>query len=765
MPHFIHAAILHVSIDGSKPYTVIQTAINAAAQNDTVLVHPGTYRENIILSHKSLKLWSLNATTADSTYIAQTIINGNQTGSCIQVTDCDSVTIRGLYLTNGSGSVLFSNAAAGGGILCRNCKLSIINCRIIGNAAFNGAGLDFDNCAVYLSATIVAMNHAVNSSAIGAYNNTTLTFDPVNRCSVYLNTAVWGNDFRLNIFSNPQIYLDKFTVPNDPDNIGEFIYAENYAPYGLYYNSTAIIPRYADFYVSPTGDDQNSGLTPSQPLRTIAMALIKVKADSLHPQTIHLANGIYSNLESGQYLPINLKSYVTIEGESKTNTILDGNNRYPAMYGWSSEQGMKVRNFTIRNCISPHDGQTAIVECISRLQNSDNVTNRFSLELENLRFYNCQPVYLDDVFFVIYLVYPDRLVLRNIDIEECRGDVAINLIGSNITAENIRVHRFRYGPGVGENCGTGMAISTDYRHGGRPNYFTNLEFTNCENEQTDWATSAILQIGGYESTTDETENYFINCTIADNYCRPVYGGAVTLSEYAKATFINSIVSNNYPHSFTLKTGNLNNQPNRLRFLNTLLGPCALGGEPVYSISSQNTIEYYGTNLNTLPDFNTAATANPFVLSSSSPCLDAGTMDFSLINIPDSYSFPAFDLSGTNRIYGSQVDLGAYEWSNTANPDTELPVIINQGLSAFPNPFRKSTNISFDLTKTDRITLSIYNAKGQHIKTLTDKTLQKGSYNYSWDGKNDQGKEVTQGIYIYRLCSGKSSVSYKCLKLD
>ncbi|MDD3104389.1 MAG: hypothetical protein PHY24_09280, partial [Candidatus Cloacimonetes bacterium] len=81
LPALLSAAILQVALDGSQPYTNIQIAIDSASEQDTILVHPGTYFENIEISGRHLTISSLELINSDSTYIAQTVIDGNQSSS------------------------------------------------------------------------------------------------------------------------------------------------------------------------------------------------------------------------------------------------------------------------------------------------------------------------------------------------------------------------------------------------------------------------------------------------------------------------------------------------------------------------------------------------------------------------------------------------------------------------------------------------------------------------------------------------------------
>ncbi len=67
---------------------------------------------------------------------------------------------------------------------------------------------------------------------------------------------------------------------------------------------------------------------------------------------------------------------------------------------------------------------------------------------------------------------------------------------------------------------------------------------------------------------------------------------------------------------------------------------------------------------------------------------------------------------------------------------------------FPNPFNLQTTIPFTLYETAHVNLTIYNIKGQRIKTLCNKELKSGHYSQTWDGKDYQGYVVPSGTYFY-----------------
>ncbi|MCG2715628.1 MAG: T9SS type A sorting domain-containing protein, partial [Candidatus Marinimicrobia bacterium] len=69
---------------------------------------------------------------------------------------------------------------------------------------------------------------------------------------------------------------------------------------------------------------------------------------------------------------------------------------------------------------------------------------------------------------------------------------------------------------------------------------------------------------------------------------------------------------------------------------------------------------------------------------------------------------------------------------------------------FPNPFNNETTIRFAVASSDPVTLTIYNILGQPIRNLYRGAIIPGSYDISWNGRDNGGKTVSTGIYFYKL---------------
>lgn len=88
-------------------------------------------------------------------------------------------------------------------------------------------------------------------------------------------------------------------------------------------------------------------------------------------------------------------------------------------------------------------------------------------------------------------------------------------------------------------------------------------------------------------------------------------------------------------------------------------------------------------------------------------------------------------------------------SLTAIGDDGLPVATRL-VGAWPNPFNPQTTVSFDLARADRARVTIHDVSGRLVCTLVDGALPAGRHTAVWQGRDDDGRAASSGVYFARL---------------
>lgn len=121
------------------------------------------------------------------------------------------------------------------------------------------------------------------------------------------------------------------------------------------------------------------------------------------------------------------------------------------------------------------------------------------------------------------------------------------------------------------------------------------------------------------------------------------------------------------------------------------------------------------------------------------------------------------LDQDNRVVYSQ-NSDTLTINHTSNPDPEpLPQVLSLSQN-YPNPFNPHTQISFALPKAQKTSLTIYNIKGEAVRTLFDTDLKAGSHKALFDGLDDQRNPLASGVYFYRLICGDRVLTRKMMLL-
>ncbi len=143
-------------------------------------------------------------------------------------------------------------------------------------------------------------------------------------------------------------------------------------------------------------------------------------------------------------------------------------------------------------------------------------------------------------------------------------------------------------------------------------------------------------------------------------------------------------------------------------------------------------------------------------------LEPITLTFASDNFPQTSLYSALEFNG--NIYYFDLDHD-YEFTPTEIGEHQFTLKIadnpldNQNgdvnpiasiFNVYPNPFNPETTVSFDLKKEGKVQLSVYNLRGQKVKSLCNDVLSAGRQTFVWNGKNAEGKQTASGIYFMKL---------------
>ena len=71
--------------------------------------------------------------------------------------------------------------------------------------------------------------------------------------------------------------------------------------------------------------------------------------------------------------------------------------------------------------------------------------------------------------------------------------------------------------------------------------------------------------------------------------------------------------------------------------------------------------------------------------------------------------------------------------------------------SYPNPFNPAVVIPLDLaTDQKQVSLALYDVLGRRVRQLWQGPLGAGSHRFTWDGRDEAGKGVAAGVYIYKV---------------
>ena len=202
---------------------------------------------------------------------------------------------------------------------------------------------------------------------------------------------------------------------------------------------------------------------------------------------------------------------------------------------------------------------------------------------------------------------------------------------------------------------------------------------------------------------------------------------------------------------------------------------------VYRAAPQGGV-WYGKYFDNVPDMYLTADSNGVVLLGHCPFSSTGiiqhTYGFSngvaILRVEHGgkigYGFLEVTLFNMEYWRG-HTSLGNYELNvalvNPTGIEGGVAKLLPNGMvlyQNYPNPFNPATHIRFSTSAAAEIELTIYNALGQVVRNLFSGKVAAGNQQAVWNGTDNAGRNVSSGVYYYRLSSSSGDVAVKKMLL-
>ncbi|GAB1366729.1 hypothetical protein MASR1M36_16000 [Candidatus Cloacimonadaceae bacterium] len=126
-----------------------------------------------------------------------------------------------------------------------------------------------------------------------------------------------------------------------------------------------------------------------------------------------------------------------------------------------------------------------------------------------------------------------------------------------------------------------------------------------------------------------------------------------------------------------------------------------------------------------------------------------------------HSIKAVASDGQGHLWVHPYNNGLYCFSyGGSESDDQLEPVVMGEVRNYPNPFNPSTTISFSLPSAGETGITIYNCRGQAVKSFGLNQLSQGSHKAVWNGLDDSGQPCASGVYLVAIKQGNKLFSHK-----
>ena len=624
----------------------------------------------------------------------------------IKIYNCKAKHGGGIYArdsqVNFSNIVLMNNTAElfGGGLYIYgyNYQLNLFNALISHNSANKGGGVFTGGYPIFKNVSV--FENSAEEFGGGIYNySDVVIFDTAYRSNIYFNSAAFGNDLYNNCDSIMHIIVDTFTVlqPTSYHAKPKYLF-----DFDILNGKTEQIS--GDIYIAVDGDNNNSGLSWEEPLKTIRHGLMKSWSNESNPITMHLASGVYSVETNNEYLPIRPIDHFELIGNDEVIFDADSLTNILDIVLLSN---VTIENIEIQNGYAKNGGGINIEDSQVSLNNlilTNNISETYGggINIDNSQVSLC-----------------DLVVKNNISLFQA-GGICLNKSIVNISNSIIDSNQAIMGTGGIQSLYSELNI-------------VGSQFTG--NVDENFTGGLILFY---------TKSDIINSTFSGNKTNGYWSGAIYAYDSVVLEVTNCVFWDEANDCDILAIGD-----DYQTYLSVSYSSLT-DGENSISIGGNVELKYVA-NIAGDPKF-IGNGMYPYQLDEFSPCIDMGRPDTAGLNLQ------ALDLAGDPRIVNGRIDMGAFEWGTFAGVENHNLNKENLNVSVYPNPFTLSTIIEYKLETDNYVSIKIYNSQGRLISNLVNGNQLKGRHKVYWTPK-----EIND-FYFCQIRIGDTEIIRRIIKL-
>ncbi|MDZ4181640.1 MAG: LamG-like jellyroll fold domain-containing protein, partial [Candidatus Cloacimonadaceae bacterium] len=167
--------------------------------------------------------------------------------------------------------------------------------------------------------------------------------------------------------------------------------------------------------------------------------------------------------------------------------------------------------------------------------------------------------------------------------------------------------------------------------------------------------------------------------------------------------------------------------------------------------SETDVMGYYVYRNTINDISSAIRVSPLIAATNSSSQTSYEYEDNEVTPGQWYYWlQNIDFNGGDSFHGPVIC--TLSDGNGGGSVPNLPLIT--GFEAiYPNPFNPTAKITYNVANASMVSVSVYNSRGQLVRTFAEGNKEPGQYNLVWNGLDQNGNPCTSGIYMFRMTTG------------